>query len=143
MNYEDVKNVLQSAYWWNKKLETDKAFLEQLRDISSTVRAVQYDAIHVQGGSHHSAVEDCVIRLADYEQKIIEDISGLQSSLEQIDQFASMLSETRKQTLIRRRYQMFETWEKIAFELGYTWQYMHILHKSAVKEIAQKLSKAG
>ena len=139
MDMKELKNKLRSAYWADRKLRKDVEYLDSLRSTAESVSGMQYDKIAVKGGLHASKIEQAAVALVVCEDTVRADMEQLRDALQTVDKYISCLDGLREQTIMRSRYQLFEPWERIAADTGYTWQHVHRLHKAALHEIASKM----
>ena len=141
----EIKRVLRSVWWTQKRLDADLERLAWLRAKAEGVRGVEYDRQTVHGGVEHSALEDAVCAIADYEAKIETKIAQWRAALDRVTGIIYAVGDQRYQMLLLYRYRDLWTWEKIAVEMGYSWQYVHRLHSRALEtanEIWRKQKEA-
>lgn len=67
--------------------------------------------------------------------KEIEELVHLQKS---ISSKIENLGNEEYSLLLTLRYLNFKTWEEIAEVMGYTYQWVHVMHKRALKEFEQR-----
>lgn len=141
----EIKRVLRSVWWTQKRLDADLERLGMLRNRAEGVRGMAYDRQTVHGGAEHSALEDAACAIADYEVKIEAEVAQWRAALDRVTGVIYAVKDQRYQMLLLYRYRDLWTWEKIAVEMGYSWQYVHRLHGRALKaadEIWRKQKEA-
>ena len=141
----EIKRVLRSVWWTQKRLDADLERLAVLRDRAENVHGRGYDRQTVHGGEEHSALEDAACAIVDYEAKIEAEVAQWRAALDRVTGVIYAVKDQRYQLLLLYRYRDLWTWEKIAVEMGYSWQYVHRLHGRALKaanEIWQKQKEA-
>lgn len=141
----EIKRVLRSVWWTQKRLDADLERLAMLRAKAEGVRGMEYDRQRVHGGAEHRTLEDMACAIADCEAEIEAEVAQWRAALEQVMGVIYAVKDQQYQILLLYRYRDLWTWEKIAMEMGYSWQYVHRLHGRALKaanEIWQKQKEA-
>lgn len=137
----EIKRVLRSVWWTQKRLDADLERLGMLRNRAEGVRGMAYDRQTVHGGAEHSALEDAACAIADYEVKIEAEVAQWRAALDRVTGVIYAVKDQRYQMLLLYRYRDLWTWEKIAVEMGYSWPHVHRMHAAALEaanEIWQK-----
>lgn len=138
---KEIKHVLKSVWWTQKRLQADLDYLTYLRSIADGVRGIEYDRQIVHGGAEHNALEDSVELIIKYEDKIKADTERWTAALHRVMRIIDAVKDQRYQVLLIHRYRDLWTWERIAIDMKYSWQHIHRLHGRALKvanEIWQK-----
>lgn len=130
----EIKRVLRSVWWTQKRLDTDLERLARLRAKAEGVRGVEYDRQTVHGGVEHSALEDAVCAIADYEAKIEAEIAQWRAAVDSIEKIIYNVPSQNLATLLQMRYLNLWPFERIAVELSYTWRHVNRMHARALKE---------
>ena len=130
----EIKRVLWSAYWMQKRLDADLERLATLRSNAQSVRGMEYDRQTVHGGAEHNALEDAACAIVDYEAKIEAEIEQWRAALDRVTGIIHGVPSQNLEVLLQMRYLNFWTFEKIAVELGYTWRHVNRMHVKALKE---------
>lgn len=137
----EIKRVLRSVWWTQRRLDADLERLATLRTKAEGVRGMEYDRQTVHGGTEHSALEDAACAIADCEAKIEAEVKQWRAALDRVTGIIHDVGDQRYQMLLLYRYRDLWTWEKIAVEMGYSWPHIHRMHAVALKaanEIWQK-----
>lgn len=137
----EIKRVLRSVWWTQKRLDADLERLGMLRNRAEGVRGMAYDRQTVHGGAEHNALEDAACAIADYEAKIEAEVAQWRTALDRVTGVIYAVKDQRYQMLLLYRYRDLWTWEKIAVEMGYSWPHVHRMHAAALEaanEIWQK-----
>ena len=84
---------------------------------------------------------DCIVKIVDMKNKINDEIDRfIDYKQEARELFSGCDSECIK--LISKRYFQFKTWEKIAVEMGYTYQWVSGgLHQKALAQVQKVLDE--
>lgn len=88
-----------------------------------------------------STMADCVTKIVDLQTEINADIDELVDLKREITRTIKALADTEYQTILERRYLVFEPWEKIAAGMGYDLRYLLKLHGRALEAVQAILPK--
>lgn len=130
----EIKRVLRSVWWTQKRLDADLERLAWLRDRAEGVRGMEYDRQTVHGGKEHNALEAAACAIADCEVKIETKIAQWRAALERVTGIIHGVPSQKLAVILQMRYLNLWPFEKIAVELGYTWRHVNRMHVKALKE---------
>src|SRR5690554_2482725 len=117
----------------NAKLEQ----IEKLRAMSINIsRVMSTDNIRSQ--ENRSKIEKILVKIIDLEREVTTDIDRLVDLKREIMQKIDAMEDDNYKVLLTLRYLIFKTWEEIAVEMDYTFQWVHQLHKRALIEFERK-----
>ena len=117
----------------NAKLEQ----IEKLRAMSINIsRVMSPDNIRSQ--ENRSKTEKIIVKIIDLEREVTNDIDRLVDLKREIMQKIDAMEDDNYKVLLTLRYLNFKTWEEIAVEMDYTFQWVHQLHKRALIEFEKK-----
>ena len=117
----------------NAKLEQ----IEKLRAMSINIsRVMSTDNIRSQ--ENRSKIEKILVKIIDLEREVTTDIDRLVDLKREIMQKIDAMEDNNYKVLLTLRYLNFKTWEEIAVEMDYTFQWVHQLHKRALIEFEKK-----
>lgn len=128
----EIKRILRSAYWMQKRLDADLEHLARLRAKAEAV-GVQYDRPRISC-DEHKGLEEAACAIVDYEKKIEVRIECWKVTLQRVTEIIYNVPSQNLEVLLQMRYLNFWTFEKIAVELGYTWRHVNRMHVKALKE---------
>lgn len=83
-------------------------------------------------------IGEIVAKIIDLENEINCDIDKYIELKKEVIGIIDSVEDARLMNLLYERYLNFKTWDNIAAGMGITYQWVHILHKIALKN-AQKL----
>lgn len=131
-----AKEYLGQAYHLDKQIQLDMLRLEAMKS-KVYGRSVSYNA----DGSGRSLggqnkVEAAYIRVADFRNKIIDEIVDMMAKKIEIDNVISSVSDLTLREILIRRYLKFQKWEEIAEEMNYSRRRVTQLHGQALKNIS-------
>lgn len=130
----EIKRVLRSVWWTQKRLDADLELLAWLRAKAEGVRGMEYERQTVHGGAEHSALEDAACAIADYEAKIEAEVAQWREALDRVTGVIHDVPSQKLAVILQMRYLNLWAFEKIAVELGYTWRHVNRMHIKALKE---------
>ena len=130
----EIKRVLRSVWWTQKRLDADLKRLATLRAKAESVRGMEYDRQTVHSGVEHSALEDAACAIADYEAKIEAEIAQWRAAVDSVEKIIYNVPSQNLATLLQMRYLNLWPFERIAAELGYTWRHVNRMHARALRE---------
>lgn len=114
---------------------------EQIVRLRSMVEYKGYVMDPNQGG-HGSrnvhSTEDMIARLVDISTEMNERKVELAEDIAKATEMITSLSDEKTLNVFRKRYLGFQTWERIADEMGITFQWVHELHKRGLIELAHR-----
>jgi DNA-directed RNA polymerase specialized sigma subunit len=131
-----IKQYLRQAYRLDEKIRTDQAELDQLRELSATVKGLIIgDRIQ---SSPRNAVEDAVIKVVSLEEKIANEIKNLVEVKENIRLMIESLDNETEKLICAKRYLLFMSWEDIAVDLNYSCRHVTRLHGRSLLKLERK-----
>ena len=95
----------------------------------------------VQSSGSQQKMADCIVKIVDMKNKINDEIDRF---IDYKQEARELLSECESEciTLISKRYFQFKTWEEIAVEMGYTYQWVSGgLHQKALVQVQKALDE--
>ena len=96
----------------------------------------------VQSSGSQQKMGDCVVKIADLRTKIDNEITELLALRREAREMLCNIKDAECITLLHKRYFLFETWENIAVEMNYTYQWVSDgLHKKALAQFQKILDK--
>lgn len=138
----DVKNYLQQAYRLNELIEHDQRELERLQILSVSIAPVDTTREIVQGGTKvYDKIGEILARIDEYTQKINCEIDEFVDLKSEIHSKIMRVQNIDARLILLYRYIDFMKWEDIAHRLGYTRQWVLVLHGRALKNFEEILKK--
>lgn len=136
----NAKEYLQQAYRLNELIDSNQRELDQLRALSTSISAVDVSKERVQGGADsHDKIGSIIAKIVDLNDIINDEIDRFVDLKTDIHNKIMLIPDNTEKLVLKYRYIEFETWESIAVELGYTFQWVHVLHKRALKNFEKVL----
>lgn len=139
----DVKKYLQQAYRLNELIEHDQRELERLQILSVSIAPVDTTRESVQGGTKvYDKIGEILVRIDEYTQKMNCEIDEFVDLKSEIHSKIMQVQNNDARLILLYRYIDFMKWEDIAFKLGYTRQWILVLHGRALKNFEEILKKS-
>lgn len=111
----------------NAKIEQ----IELLRSMSTNITAT-LSSDRVQGSKSHDKIGKLIAKIVDFEREIINDVDKLIDLKREIIHKIDAVQDDNYKLLLTLRYVNFNTWEEIADEMDFSFQWVHELHKRAL-----------
>ena len=136
----NAKEYLQQAYRLNELIDSNQRELDKLRALSTSISAVDVSKERVQGGADsHDKIGSIIAKIVDLNDIINDEIDRFVDLKTDIHNKIMLIPDNTEKLVLKYRYIEFATWESIAVELGYTFQWVHVLHKRALKSFEKVL----
>ena len=135
---------------------TAKEYLSQARGAEQRIEAlreriIRYEDMATAGTTHYrkgprstrraKGVGDYACELADLAGELRERLNGYARLVSEIERAIDDVPDIRYRDLLRYRYLNGMTWERIAVEMGYTWEYVRRLHGYALQCVVVPVEK--
>ena len=130
---------MSTKEWLSRAWKIDNEITALERELLSAKERMlsvtaHYSDIKVQT-SKSNKTEDATLKYIEYKNKLECHIDDLYAVKCEIADAISKVTNPTYRTLLELRYLRYMTWEKIAVELDITLQWVHVLHKRALKKI--------
>ncbi|MEI3175612.1 MAG: sigma factor-like helix-turn-helix DNA-binding protein [Lachnospiraceae bacterium] len=130
MTIEEKKEYLKSYRKIGRELRSLSEEIRQLRDAWVLPSIVADGLPKSNGGSDLSGY---AARLDELERKLREKAAELYKRQTEIEANISAMKDANERTVLRNYYLCGMTWERVAVEMGYSWQYIHKIHGRALQ----------
>lgn len=127
---EKIRELSQYG-WLRKEEQALRDELNQLR-LQAVPGAIRYDGSGIRGPDSDRMAE-WVARIEKTERKLSKAIERCNAQRRTIEAGIGMIRDSRERIIIRRRYVNGEKFEDIADSIGYTRQYVYVLHRRGIK----------
>lgn len=128
----NAKQYLRQLRRLNDIVQSKLDQIEALRSLAQKITHVPKN-IKVQESIPEDKMTELISKIIDLQKELKIDIDNLLDlKLKIIHQINSLDNDDYK-LLLMLRYLNFKTWEEIAVEMGYTYQWIHVLHGRALK----------
>lgn len=134
----DATGYLKSVRKCDAVIDNKLRELEDLRDMTMKVTSTLSDDC-VSGSRNPEKLSNAIVRIIDLENEIDIAIDQYVDRRSEVTRVIDSVEDARLVDLLHRRYLQGQTWEQIAFEMGYTYQWVCELNKVAVEEVERLL----
>ena len=138
----NVKEYLGQLERLEILIEQKKEELKRLRELSASVGSPILSADKVKSGSapknagFEKNIEKCML----LEEEIKQEIAAFTDKRHTIIKQIQRLGNAKYISVLYKRYVEYKRFDEIAEEMGYTYQYISLLHGRAVHEFFQTFS---
>ena len=119
----------KAAKAWLAKLERDRSLAERI------TRSASESAQNASGGVAGNTTEDCLIRLADTQERVQEALRALVEIRDEITRAIENVDDPDMQTILVRHYLAYETFEVIAERMHYDKRTIQRKHKRVLDQV--------
>ena len=133
-------NYLKQIKCMDAKINADLEELASLETLATKTTSVLGGEM-VQSSGSQQKMADCVAKMVDMKEKINKEID---SFIDYKQEARELLSECESEciTLISKRYFQFKTWEEIAVDMNFTYQWVSGgLHQKALAQVQRALDE--
>lgn len=125
-----AKAYLNRTYKIESRIAAKKARIQYWRDVAESITS----SIENVGRSSDVArkIENCSIKIAELEDAILDDISELIDTENEIRLAINSIDNIRYRVILEKRYILHMSFEAIAISEGYTYRWVQSLHKQAL-----------
>ena len=133
-----AKEYLQQAYRLDEMINSNLKRLDHLKDLASNVSASNFSDMPPNDTRNTDPpFVRYMPKIIDLEHKIDDEIDRLVDLKNEIIARLDAMPNADYKLLLTSRYLDFETWESIAEIMQFSVQWVHELHKRALKNFAK------
>ncbi len=133
-----AKEYLQQAYRLDEMINSGLKRLDHLKDLASNVSDSNFSDMPLNGARNTDPpFVRCIPKIIDLEHKIDDEIDRLVDLKNEITARLEAVPNADYKLLLTSRYLNFETWESIAEIMQFSVQWVHELHKRALKNFGE------
>jgi hypothetical protein len=134
----NAKQYLRQLRWLDHVVQSKLDQVESLRSLAEKITHVPKN-IQVQESTPQDKMLEIMPKIVDLENEINRDIDNLLYLKLKITKQIDSLDNDDYKLLLTLRYLNYKTWEQIAVEMGYTYQWVHVLHSRALIYFSEKV----
>ena len=136
-----AKEYLKQAYRLDKLIEHDQREIERLQLLSVSIAPVDTTRENVQGGNKvYDTIGEIIARIDEYARRLNDEIDEFVDLKTEIHSKIMKVQNNDARLILLYRYLEFMKWEEIAVKMGYSFQWVHVLHKRALKNFEKILN---
>ena len=127
-----AKRFLEQAYWLDKRIERRAEEAARMR--AKLEKSNSHISDMPRGGSGQDWT-DAAIKVMELEERIRQEIARLCELKRQIGEAIDAVEDGRYRTLLEMRYRHYLSFEKIAVEMNYSYEWVKHMHKNALEKV--------
>ena len=129
-----AKEYLSQARFLDSQINSKIQQVSALNDLAVSATSVLTGMPHSPNKAT-SKMAGAVEKIIDLQEEINQDIDKLVDLKKEISATIKSVPSAELQTLLEKRYLCFQTWEKIAVDMGYSIQHIYRMNDTALKEV--------
>lgn len=129
-----AKEFLSQAYRLDQRINSKIEQVSSLNDLATKCTATITGMPHNPNKGNDS-MATAVAKIIDLQDEINKDIDALVDLKAEIIRTIKKLPNPEHQIILEQRYLIYEKWEQIALDMGYSIQHIFRMHDAAVSEI--------
>ena len=133
----NAKEYLKQAFYLDKRINSKLEQVESLNALATKATSTLSD-MPKSSNRGTSKLEDTIIKIVELQEEINKDIDKLVDLKKEIANSIYSLKDKEEQTVLKKRYLCFNSWEQIAVDMNYSIQYCFKIHRNALKAIDMK-----
>lgn len=130
-----AKEYLQQAYRIDRKIQLDTEKLAAARS-ALYGKTVRYDSDGSKLVPCGNVTESAVLRVMELEERLNREIDELTAKRQEIELVVNAVPDEVQREVLTRRYLLYQKWEVIAEEMGYSERHIRWLHGYALKNMS-------
>ena len=140
MTVAEVKQYLRQVKRLDNIVQSKLDEVETLSSLAQKITHVPKN-ISVQESIPQDKLSELIPQIVDLKSKIKKDVNDLLNLKLDIIQKINNVENNDYKLLLTLRYLNFKTWEKIAVEMGYSYQWIHVLHGRALIYLSKRVDR--
>lgn len=127
-----AKEYLSQARYLDMRINSKIQQVEALNDLATSATSALTGMPHSPNKAT-SKMADAVAKIVDLQNEINHDIDALVDLKKEISKTIKAVPNVELQTLLEKRYLCFQSWEKVAVDMGYSMHHLYKLHNMALE----------
>lgn len=133
MTYEEKVRWLRR---YQESLRREQELAEEVERLQSEATRITPLLSAMPGGpGGGQKVPRSVERILQAKQELLIQINNCSDVRQQIDIVVSKIDGDTEQEILRRRYLLGQTWEKISDSMSYSLRNIYLIHKKAIEKV--------
>ncbi len=131
---KEVKEYLGKIYRTNEFINAKECEITKLRELAVKTTTT-FNANGVKNKSYDNKKELIICKIVDLEQTLLDDIDDIVYLSKEIYDVIKNVKDPDYRLLLEYRYLNGLTWDSISENMGFTTQWINVLHKRALNEV--------
>ena len=131
---------LSRAYRLELQVQSKTQQISDLRAMASHVSAFMGNE-PVSHTRDVTGMQNTVAKIIEEEARLNQEIDQLVDAKQEISEVIAQVQDVNLRLILEKRYLLFEYWEKIAVDLGYSSRWIRDRHKMALRVVDRILDR--
>ena len=131
---------LSRAYRLELQVQSKTQQISDLRAMASHVSAFMGNE-PVSHTRDVTGMQNTVAKIIEEEARLNQEIDQLVDAKQEISEVIAQVQDVNLRLILEKRYLLFEYWEKIAVDLGYSSRWIRDRHKMALRVVERILER--
>lgn len=140
MTVSEIKQQLRKIKQLDNIVQSKLDEIETLNSLAQRMTNVSKNIL-VQKSTPQDKLSELIPRIIDLKNELKNDVDNLLNLKLDIMEKINNIENNDYKLLLTLRYLNFKTWEEIAVEMGYTYQWVHVLHSRALIYLSKRLDR--
>lgn len=133
----DVKEFLQQVKLCDAHINNKLEELAHLKDLTVRITATLKQDV-VSGGGNHDKIGDAVAKIVDLETEINQAVDEFVDKKREVSKVVEQVTKSEYLTILYKHYFFpYESFEKIACDMGYDYRHVTRLHGYALQAVGK------
>ncbi len=133
-------DFLSGAFRLEQRVQSKMEQAEALRSLAEHMTA-GFGQTPVKHSRNNTAMQDTIEKIMLVEEKLNQEIDELVDTKIEIARVIDMVPDVTLRLILEKRYLLFQYWEQIALELGWSARWLQVRHREAVREVQRILDE--
>ena len=131
----EVTEYLNQAYWLEHLIESREEDINQMRELSMSVSAVQFAENTCQSDNNNARFVKLLNKIDEYKMELLDEMDLLMRLKAQIRTAINTVPSLRGQAVLQRRHIQNQSWDLIAEKLSVSRSTVIRWYKDAAAEV--------
>lgn len=140
MSELNTKDFLQQIELYDNHINNKLEELERLRSLTLKITSsLKQDVVSASGSQ--DKLGDAVAKIVDLQNEINQSIDLYVDRKREVNRVLEQITDVDYLQVLSKRYLLYEPWEQIAMEMGYTYRHITRLHGEALQAVRKILNE--
>ena len=138
MTVSEIKQQLRQLKQLNNIVQSKLDEIETLNSLAQRMTNVSKNIL-IQKSTPQDKLSELIPKIVDLKNELKKDVDNLLNLKLDIIQKINNVENNDYKLLLTLRYLNFKTWEEIAVAMGYSYQWIHVLHGRALIHLSKRV----
>ena len=140
MTVSEIKQQLRQLKQLNNIVQSKLDEIETLNSLAQRMTNVSKNIL-IQKSTPQDKLSELIPKIVDLKNELKKDVDNLLNLKLDIIQKINNVENNDYKLLLTLRYLNFKTWEEIAVEMDYSYQWIHVLHGRALIYLSKRVDR--